>query len=188
MSALKSVLIPIAIFGLMLPSVSGQTQEGGADNPTDGKTFEELVGDVSGTMKSEALKQLKLYNDGQISFGELWRSVVVPPKASEEVGPDWPQQSAPLSDMEVRTFDQVLTMIGQGSPVPKFMLDWAKPRVNVYVRASLTPKVNQAVEDYIRLGMIPPADASKVFEELMGKFEPNMRADVIAKLKSATPQ
>lgn len=49
MNALKSGLIQIAVFGLMLPSASGQTRGGDSDLSAVGKTFEELVGDVMRT-------------------------------------------------------------------------------------------------------------------------------------------
>ena len=105
--------------------------------------------------------------------------------AAEEAGPSWDQVSAPLSEMELRTYKGVLDAASQGGPVPAFMLNWAKARVDVYVRAVLTHQIGQVVEDYIRLGMTTPLEAPKVFEELMAKFEANMRADVAAKLQKA---
>ena len=105
--------------------------------------------------------------------------------AAEETELEGEQVSAPLSDMEMRTYKQILDMIDQGGPVPSFMLNWAKARINVYVRAALTPLINQVVEDYIRMGMTTPARAPLVFDELMSKFEPNMRVELAAKFQKS---
>ena len=109
-------------------------------------------------------------------------------QVAEAAEPSWAQVEAPLNEVELNTYKEILESIDQGKPVPQNKLDWAKARINVYVvyvQAILTPVINQVIEDNIRKGIIKREGAPLAFEELVDKLEHDLRVTLAAMFQKA---